>query len=55
LKELVVKTIFFSSPEERNLEVFIEEFLDICAKYDLNFKEICTLFEKILALPPDDE
>lgn len=47
LKELVVKTIFFSSPEENNLESFIDEFIEICTKYDLDFKVICNLFEKI--------
>ncbi len=47
LKELTVKAIFFSSPEDNNVEVFIDDFTKICSKYQLSFSLICKLFENI--------
>lgn len=54
LKELVIKTVFFSSPEEINLEEFINDFIDICAKYKLTFEEICEIFERIALFYPEN-
>lgn len=50
LKELTIKAIFFSSPENNNVEVFIDDFTKTCSKYNLNFKLICDLFENINAI-----
>jgi len=55
LKELIVKTIFFTSTEEENLENFINEFLSVCSKYKLKFNEISTLFEKMISITIEDE
>ncbi len=50
MKELTIKTVFFSSPEELDLEEFIDELADICSKYEFSFSEICDIFEKISLL-----
>lgn len=54
MKELIVKTVFFNSPEEESLEEFINNFIDICADYNLSFTEICEIFEKISLFYPED-
>lgn len=55
MKEFVVRTIFFCSTEEDNLDSFIEEFIEICSRHKLNFNDICYLFERILSMPPEDD
>lgn len=47
MKELTVKTVFFNSPEELNLEEFINELIEVCSKYKLSFSEICEIFQEI--------
>lgn len=54
MKEIKVKTIFFTSDEERNLEGFINEFVKICSKNDLKFRDICNILEKIVLLSDND-
>lgn len=47
MKALIVKTVFLNSPEEESLEEFINEFIDICANYNMSFTDVCEIFEKI--------
>lgn len=53
MKEIKIKTIFFTSNKDENLEDFICEFIKICSKNNLSFKEICNIFDK-LVLSSDD-
>ncbi|MFN8575618.1 MAG: hypothetical protein U0354_02050 [Candidatus Sericytochromatia bacterium] len=50
MENLTIKTVFFSSPEEVNLEEFIDQLSELLMGYDLTFNEICEIFEKIALL-----
>lgn len=46
-----IKAIFFASPDNDELEPFINELIDNCKRHNLGFNHIMKLFEKIFNQP----